>query len=266
MKKILRYFLRTILVFFIMLGLLIIFMLNPEIAYARKFEYKQFRIYSKHECPKGFEKVMDQALHLVEQSELFDPNMKADIFLHDGNGAAVKFILKKAFGNAIAWGYHNNVFLNAPIDPSLTWLQMNGYNRQLGRTIAHELIHCYEAHKLGWLKARPLGNIALWKWEGYPEYVSYRSSVKSELQILLDAIGRYETEKNNENFNAAMVDVDEGPSIAGKDYFRFWIMVKYLMDVKHLKFAELIDPSVKEELIFPEMISWYNANRSTPPQ
>ena len=106
-------------------------------------------------------------------------------------------------------------------DPTLAWLEMNGYKRHLARTIAHELIHCYEFNHLGWLKSRPIGNIAMWKWEGYAEYVSYRSSVKDEKEILIDAIRKYEREKDKRSFAEAMVDVDEGESIAGKDYFRF---------------------------------------------
>ena len=152
----------------------------------------------------------------------------------------VKFILKKAFGDAFAWGYHNNVILNGATDASFQWIQMNGYNRHLARTIAHELIHCYEAKKLGWLHSRPLAKIAMWKWEGYAEYVSYRSSIKNEKQILLAAIKKYETEKDKESFQWAMVDIDEGVSIAGQDYFRFWIMVKYLIDIKQLRFEQLI--------------------------
>jgi hypothetical protein len=257
MRKFLRYSLRAILVFLIMMGLLIVFMLNPEVVYAKKHAYKQFTVYSKHDCPSGYDRVLENALALVKESELYNPTMKADIFLNDGNGAAVKFVLRKAFGEAMAWGYHNNVILNGTTDASLTWLQMNGYNRHLARTIAHELIHCYEAKKLGWLKARPFGNIAMWKWEGYAEYVSYRSSIKNEKQVLMDAIRKYEEGKDKESFAAAMVDIDEGTSIAGKDYFRFWIMVKYLVDIKQVGFNELIKASIEEKSTYSEMIDWY---------
>lgn len=258
MRKAIRYLFRTILVFFLMLALLIVFMLNPKVVYARKHSYKQLNIYSRHAYPPGYDRVIEQSLSLVSQSELYNPNMNADIFLNDGNGGSVKWVLKKIFGDAMAWGYHNNVILSGTTDQSLSWLEMNGYKRHLARTIAHELIHCYEFNHLGWLKARPVGNIAVWKWEGYAEYVSYRSSMRDEKKILADAIRKYEREKDQASFSGAMVDIDEGESIAGKDYFRYWIMVKYLMDIKHAGFDELIKKSVREDEVYQDMIEWVN--------
>ena len=96
MRKLIRYFFRTILVFFLMLGLLIAFMLHPEVVYAKKHSYKQLRIYSKHGYPQGYDKVLDQSLALVSQSELFRPTMNADIFLGDGNGAFCQVHLKES--------------------------------------------------------------------------------------------------------------------------------------------------------------------------
>ncbi len=259
MRKIIRYSLRGILVLLIMLGLLIVFMLNPEVVYAKKHSYKQFNIYSKQECSPGYDQVIENALQLVQKSEIYNPQMKAYIFLNDGNGASIKFILRKAFGDAFAWGYANKVVLNGATDPSYQWIQMNGYNRHLARTIAHELIHCYEAKKLGWLHSRPLAKIDMWKWEGYAEYVSYRSSIKNEKQVLLAAIKKYETEKDKESFQWAMVDIDEGVSIAGRAYFRFWIMVKYLIDIKQLRFEQLIKLPTTETDVYREMVNWYRS-------
>ena len=68
--------------------------------------------------------------------------------------------------------------------------------------------------------------------------------------------GNMNVKKTRPSFAEAMVDVDEGESIAGKDYFRFWIMVKYLIDIKHLGFDDLIKQSVREEEVYAEMIQW----------
>jgi hypothetical protein len=267
MRKTLRYFLRTFLVLLLMLGLLIIFMLNPQIVYAKKHSYKQLNVYSKYKYPPGYDKVLDQTLQLVKQSEIYHPQMKLDIFLNDGNGASVKFVLKKAFGNAFAWGYHNNVVLNGATDDSLKWVSINGYHRQLARTIAHEMIHCYEVNKLGMFHSRPFANIPVWKWEGYPEYISYKSSINDEKKVLTDAIQKYNLNKDNKDFRWAMVNTDEGESFAGKDYYRFWILVKYLCDIRKFSFDDLIKTSLTEEKIYDEMILWYNnqAKAVSPP-
>ena len=102
--------------------------------------------------------------------------------------------------------------LNGATDTSLQWIHLNNYNRHLARTIAHELIHCMQARKLGLFKSKPLANIATWKWEGYAEYISYSSSVRDEKEILAKAVDLYEKNKNNPDFKWAMVDIDEGKS------------------------------------------------------
>lgn len=257
MKKIIRYSLRVLLVLVLMLTLLIVFMLNPQIVYAKKQHYKHFTIYSKSGYPGGYEKVLDKTLELVKKSELYTPGLKPDIFLNDGNGSSVKFVLKKAIGEAFAWGYHNNVILNGSTDASLTWLQLNGYNRHLARTIAHELIHCYQAKKLGLFKSNPIAGIPHWKWEGYAEYICYKSAVKNETRVLYEAIAKYEAEKDKDDFAWSTVNIDEGESFAGKDYYRFWIMVKYLSDIKRFNFDQLLKTDMTEEQVFGEMIKWY---------
>jgi hypothetical protein len=240
-----------------MLTLLVIFMLNPQIVYAKKHSYRHFTVYPRSEYPAGYDKVLDHALELVKQSELYNTDMKPDIFLNDGNGKSVKFILKKVIGEAFAWGYHNNVILNGSPDSSFTWLELNGYKRHLARTIAHELIHCYQAKKLGLFKANPIANIPHWKWEGYAEYVCYKSAIKNENQVLYDAITKYETGKDKKDFAWSTVTIDEGESFAGKDYYRFWIMVKYLADIKRFSFEQVIKTDMTEEQVFQEMIKWY---------
>jgi hypothetical protein len=245
------------LILLLMLGLLIIFMLNPQIVYAKKHSYRQLNVYSKYKYPIGYDKVLDEAIQLVQQSEVYKPNMTLDIFLNDGNGASVKFVMKKAFGNAFAWGYHNNVILNGVTGDSLKWITLNGFNRNLARTIAHEMIHCYEVNKLGLFHSRPFAKIPVWKWEGYPEYISYRSSIRDEKKVLIDAIQKYNLNKDNNDFSWAMVNTDEGESFAGKDYYRYWILVKYLCDIRKFSFDELIKTSLTEEKVYDEMMQWF---------
>jgi hypothetical protein len=257
MRKILRYTLRTLLGFLLLLSLIVVFMLNPQLVYAKKHSYKQLTIYSKDKYPPGYDKVFDSALKLVQQSELYKPDLKLDIFLNDGSGASVKFVLKQFFGNAFAWGYHNNVVLNGTTDDSLKWCYINGYSRYLPRLIAHEMIHCYQLKKLGLYNASPYGDVPIWKREGYAEYICYKSSVKNEQQMLFEAIKKYNEQKEKDSFVWATVNIDEGESYAGKDYYRFWILVKYLCDVRKLSFDELIKGTIKEESVYGEMMEWY---------
>ena len=258
MRKTLRFSLRTLLFFLLLLCLLILLMLNPQIVYAKKHSYRQLTIYSKYEYPEVYNHVLDKALALVQQSELYRPDLKLDLFLNDGNGASVKFVLKKVFGNAFAWGYHNNVILNGHTDDSLKWVSISGYRRYLPGLIAHEMIHCYQLNRLGLYKASPFGNIPVWKREGYAEYICYKSAFKNEEQVLTDAVKKYKNENNKDSFPGATVTIDEGESYAGRDYYRFWILVKYLCDIRKFSFDELIKTRLTEEEVYRELLNWYN--------
>lgn len=228
-------------------------MLNPQIMYANKHEYKGITIYSEHSYDTAYNKVIDKALALVKESELYDSTFHLNIFLNDGS--RFPKLIKGLYGDAYAWGYHNNIILNGTPDETFQWIMLNGYNRQMARTVAHEMIHCYQYNALGLFHSRPLKNIPIWKWEGYAEYVCYKSSKKDERTMLLDNIKRLLTYQN-ENYQYAETIVDEGPTFLGTSYLKFWLMVKYLIDVKGLTFRQLLDRNISEAKTFEEMKKW----------
>ncbi|MES1216885.1 MAG: hypothetical protein ABUT20_15320, partial [Bacteroidota bacterium] len=200
-----------------------------------------------------FNKVIDHAIALIKHSELYDSSFHFDIFINDGS--SFPGVLKKVFGDAFAWGYYNNVVLAGSNDDSLQFMQLYGRQRQLSRTIAHEMMHCLEAKRFGLFGSRPLKNIPYWKWEGYPEYIGYRSSLYDEHLILLKNLATLDSLKN-ETYAPVEVDTDEGKSIAGLDYFRWWLMIKYCIDVKKMSFVEIMKDEVQYDNILAEMMDW----------
>ncbi len=232
-------------------------MLNPQIMFANKQDYNGVTVYSQEKYDTSYNKVIDKALSLVRKSELYDSAFRMDIFINDGS--RFPKILKELYGEAYAWGYHNNVILNGTPDKTFQWIRLNGYYRQMARTVAHEMIHCYQYHALGLFHSRPFKNIPVWKWEGYAEYVCYRSSTKDEKNILLQNIKRLQS-YNRENFLYAETIVDEGPTFVGTEYLKFWVMVKYLMDVKGLSFKQILDDNITDTATYEEMIDWFRKN------
>jgi hypothetical protein len=224
--------------------------------YARTRTYENISVYSNNICPLAFNKVLEKATSLITQSELYDSTFHFDVFLNDGS--SFPFFPKKIFGDAFAWGYYNNVVLNGVNDSSFTFMKLNGYNRQLARTIAHEMMHCLEAKRFGLTGSRPLKNIPNWKWEGYPEFIAYRSSLYKEDSLLIANLALLDSLKDQPLY-VAMVNTDEGMSVAGMDYFRWWLMIKYCMDVKKMTFIQIMKDEVKYDDVYREMMEWHRS-------
>ena len=254
MRRIARIIIRFTIIFLLLLVIFMLFMLNPQMMYANKYNYRGISVYSSMPYDTSYNKVFDKAISLAQKSELYDYAFKLDVFLNDGS----KFpkILRGIYGDAYAWGYHNNIILNGKPDESFQWIMLNGYNRQMARTVAHEMIHCYQYNALGLFHSRPLKNIPIWKWEGYPEYVCYKSSKTDEKEILRENIGRL-INYENEGFQYAQTFVDEGPTFLGTTYLKFWLMVKYEMDIKGLSFKQLLNDKITESKTYNEMKMWY---------
>jgi hypothetical protein len=260
MKKIRSVLFKLFLFTFLLFFAFVVFMLNPQLLYAASTTHKNITVYHNKTYDPKLDKVIDDALTLVKQSELYDEHFDIDVLLNDGAG--FNKVMKKLFGEAYAWGYHNTVVLNGSIDSSFGFIHLNGYQRYLSRTIAHEMLHCLQYNKYGLFNSRPLKNIPVWKWEGYPEYVSYKSDVKDEKVILLENLKRLVEYEKEGTFHVE-VDIEGGKSFAGIYYFTNWLMVKYLLDVKKLKFDDLMKDEVQYDAVHKEMLEWYSKNESS---
>ncbi|MES1222855.1 MAG: hypothetical protein ABUT20_45605 [Bacteroidota bacterium] len=254
MKRLVRRIFRVFLVLLVLAGLLIIFIMKPQLLYARERAYKTVYIYSNNISPAGFDSVLNKSIELISHSEIYDSLFRFDLFLNDGSSFPA--IPKKLLGDAFAWGYHNNVVLNGKTDPSLQFIHYNGYQRQLARTIAHEMIHCLEANRFGLFGSRPLKKIPHWKWEGYPEYIAYRSSLYNEDSMFISNLKLLHSLKN-ETYCPVEVNTDEGKSIAGLDYFRWWLMIKYCLDIKKMTFIQIMKEEISDDSVYKEMMRWY---------
>ena len=264
MKRSFRLLFRFFLLLLVLFISFIVFVLNPQVLYARERHYRQTTIYSANTSPPAFNKVLDKATELIRPSELYDSSFHFDVFMNDG--ASFTPVLKKVLGDAFAWGYHNNVVLNGENNAALEFIHLNGHQRHLARTIAHEMIHCLQANHFGLFHSRPLKNVPYWKWEGYPEYICYRSTGLKEDSILISNLAIMDSLKNA-TYAPVDINIEEGKSFAGLDYFRWWLMVKYCMDINGMTFAEILKDDVKYDTVYKEMMDWYykNHKRASPP-
>ena len=154
-------------------GLLTI-LLFPQPLFANKVEHKQFTIYSNDKITNDIIPLLDNAMTLVEKSEINDPNYKFDILLAY-NSLFNKLDDKLLGYGPTARGTDNNVTIKVEIDAkrNLFFPTFHGKcQANLTYLLAHEMIHCLQYNKYGIMKFNPLRHPEMWKLEGYPEYIA----------------------------------------------------------------------------------------------
>ena len=128
-------------------GLLILFVLYPGNLFAERVSYRAFDIHANVPLRGDYCAVQDQALEPVEASELYNSGYRCDIFLTDGT--VYKDITFKLMGPAMARSLGNNILLNTKADFGKNLLAGPANKRDLTRTIAHEMVHCFQLHRYG---------------------------------------------------------------------------------------------------------------------
>lgn len=251
-KQIKKWMLRLAATGFLIAGLLLIIILNPGLSYANKTTHDNYAIYHNKALDPAFTMKLDQARELLKTSEFYHPTLHLDICLNDGS--KYPKLIRALRGQAFAWGFYNKVVLQGNINVTGNYVELNGYRWNLTQLLAHEITHCLQFKKLGFWKSKPIASIPNWKWEGYAEYVSRQTNDQKELSKL---ITQYITADENE----WAIYFTDG-TIAPREYFGFWLLVKYCMDIKKMSYQQLLSDSTAEQTVRQEMMSWFSNQAS----
>jgi hypothetical protein len=134
------------------------------------------------------------------------------------------------------------------------FVELNGYKWNLTQLLAHEMTHCLQFDELGLIKSNPIATIPNWKWEGYAEYVSRQNADQKDLSKNIERF--IATDKNNWEIKFA-----DG-TITPREYYSYWILVQYCLDVKKMSYQQLLTDKTNEQTLKQEMINWYEENKS----
>lgn len=233
-------------------------LLFPQPLFANKMEYKHFTIYSNDKITNDIIPLLDNAMALVEKSEINDPDYKFDIFLAY-NSLFNKLDDKLLGYGPTARGTDNNVTIKVEIDASrnLFFPTFHGKCQANFTTLlAHEMIHCLQANKYGIIKFNPLRHPEMWKLEGYPEYVSRQPKLTASDYSLPSEIDRYiELESKATDI---WILIEDGACEAPKYYYKGRLMVEYLMDIKHWSYDKILSDTTSTNSVYADMINWRN--------
>lgn len=253
-RQIKKWILRLTVTVVFIAALLAIIILNPVLTYANKTVHNNYTVY--HQQPIGSRLLiqLDNATVLLQKSEWYSPSLKLDICLNDGS--AYPRLVQKIRGRAFAWGFYDKVVLQGTAHCDSNYVELDGYKWNLTQLLAHEAVHCLQYDHLGFWKTNPVGNIPIWKFEGYPEYIARREPGQLDLFKNIERLA--ETEKTDHNGWISFAD-GTGTVIP---YYRNWLLVQYCMDIKKMSYTVLLADSSAEESVYREMMDWYNSQPS----
>ena len=260
-KKFKRIFKRTLLMLLILISALVTLILFPQIVFANKMKYKNFKVCSNDKINQDIKILLDNAIDLVQRSELYDSSYKYNIILCY-NSFYNKIDDLLGIGPA-ARGRINNVIIKVRIDPTNN-LAFATFRKEcevnLTYLFAHEMIHCLQTKTYGIIKFNPFKHPEFWKLEGYPEYISRKPLLLSKDYSLTNEIEKYVSLENKATDRWILPE--EGGCEAPAYYYKGRLMIEYLMDIKHMSYDQILKDSVSETTIFKEMIKWKDSTSS----
>jgi len=206
----------------VVLSAYLLILMFPELLFAHHLSYRNFQVYSEIPIDRGIIPILDEAAALMARSSLDDPGMEHRLFLCDSplKRRLLTPTSRGAFGATYAAVLRRNTILSrTDVRANLVFRDAALHDRRpLSAVIAHERMHA--------LMGRHFGDVAclsipVWKKEGYCEYIGGSPSF----------------------------DVDEGKRLIRRGqaealgpfrYFRYRLMVKYLMDIEGLGIDEIV--------------------------
>ncbi|HEY3404116.1 MAG TPA: hypothetical protein VGK59_12055 [Ohtaekwangia sp.] len=262
-KTIKRILAGTLLSVLVTISGLLTIILFPEPLFANKLEHGQFNVYSNDKIDHDIKQVLDKAVSLVKDSELYDKTYNFDIFLSYNSSFNKLDDRILGFGPS-ARATDNNITIKVAVDLKTNLFFPTFYQKcegNLSYLLAHEMIHCLQDNKYGKLKFNPFRHPELWKLEGYPEYVSRRAKLLSSDYSLVNEIERYiELESK---LTDIWITIEEGGCKAPKYYYKSRLMTEYLMDIKHFSYDSILADTISEDRIYAEMIRWKDSTKRT---
>lgn len=234
----------------------VVILTNPSLSYANVTMVDQVAIYHNEELQIGTEAVVRNALETIKTSEIYDPNLNIQLCLNDNGiypslhpipGGTAYAFLNKTVVYACEPNFQENT-------AEFKW-EMNNYElRKYNLTVllAHEFTHNLQ-HNSNWIyhTKNSFGQIQ-WKFEGHADYIA--RGFKND-GLLKDKIEIYLTENSKEHVGVPVFELEDG-TIQNISYFKYALVVQYLMEEKGMNYQAIcdLDPSIDQP--FAEMINW----------
>lgn len=227
--------------------LLLLIILKPVLTYAGKTTHSNYSVYHHQPLEPTLLSHLDNATEHLKTSEFYNPNLQLDICLNDGS--SYPDLMKTLRGPAFAWGFYNKVILQGTTNVPENIVELHGYRWNLTQLLTHEMTHCLQFDYLGLRKSNPIAAIPDWKWEGYAEYISRQNPNQKNLSKNIDQLIATDETLWEVKF--------EDGTISPREYYNYWTLVQYCMDIKKMSYLQILDDTTSEQLVRNQMMHWY---------
>lgn len=222
LKKITDYISNIMFYSAIVFLLYLIFMsFSAPLFFKNKVTYKNVAIHYSDNMG-NINNVIDKAYTLLKKSEMYSDTLNYKVFVCN---SYTKYKMFNPFGSDSTGATQllsgNIMYPMVDVNNDMAYAERKVYNkRNFSAVLAHEFNHLLSNEKYGFFKTQFL--MDRWKQEGYAEYIANSTS--------------FDTNEGLKIFMQGQENKD-----AGYQYFLYRLRVKYLIDVQHKTFNEIVN-------------------------
>ena len=226
--------------------------LYPHPLFDYDTSFGQVGVLSEQPLSPEFSAVIEDAIAIISESELYDPDAPMGVILADDH-----IYHKISPGKVLAYSIGPYAILAGKTDPIgnlLSW-DKSPVRMNLVKAIAHELTHCMQGRHYGYFKVNR--SMFPWKLEGYAEYIAHGRDRSNKEYSLYESVERLLSSEKIKPVQGWMT-TDDGFDYP-IDYYRFRLMTEYLFDVEGISYDEYVN-EVEFHDVYKRMIAWHKTN------
>jgi hypothetical protein len=227
---------------------------NPGLFFPEEKRYESITVYSEKPIGQEIDSIMSEVLFRLNAVPIYDPDRKYNLCLCSTQKKFSFFSRLTARANRIMGfsllgsAYVNEDFINE------LGLKTRGQPKYLTRegsvvhVATHELMHGYINNTYGYFAARTLPE---WKIEGYCEYGVNQFVAPKDIGYSIP-----------ERVDIYLDDSQWNPiAEVHRPHYVWGLMMEYLINIRGLKFEQVMDDNIIDEDIYKEILDWRKSIR-----
>lgn len=234
-----------------------LFLFNPSWSYANKTQVDFVTVYHNEVLESEAKPVIEAAIRILKKSDLYHKDITIDLCLNDD--PFYPNMLNFLSGEPLAYAtLDKTIMKNCDLDwksgiAETKW-EINGYEHRtfnLAWLLAHEFTHNLQCDANFKYFATETFYIN-WKLEGHAEYIAHQYKNDGKLKT---KIAKHLEETRKEHVGIPVFDKADGTK-QSFTYFKYTLVVQYLLEEKKMNFQQLLDLEADLETVYNEMIEW----------
>ncbi|NND79451.1 MAG: hypothetical protein HKN53_06105 [Maribacter sp.] len=225
---------------------------NPGSFFSEEKHYDSITVYSNKPIGQETDSIMSEVLLRLNAVPIYNPDSKYNLCLCSTQRKFSFFSRLTLRANRVmGFSLLGSAYVNEDYIKELG-LKTGGQPKYLTRegsivhVATHELMHGYLADTYGYFASRSLPE---WKTEGYCEYgVNQFVAPKDKGYSITERIDIY---LDDSQWNRA--------AEIHRPHYVWGLMMEYLINIRELKFEQVMDDIVTNEKTYQEMIDWRNS-------